>query len=58
MVGLNALFMCLLNTLIKMNAVIYARVSSIGDRQNTDRQNSAHALKGIPGRDNSRYNHQ
>ena len=37
-VGLNALFMCLLNTLIKMNAVIYARVSSIGDRQNTDRQ--------------------
>lgn len=29
-----------LNTLIKMNttAVIYARVSSIGDRQNTDRQ--------------------
>ena len=38
MVGLNALLMCLLNTLIKMNAVIYARVSSIGDRQNTDRQ--------------------
>ena len=38
MVGLNALFMCLLNTLIKMNAVIYARVSSIGDRQSTDRQ--------------------
>ena len=37
-VGLNALFMCLLNTLIKMNAVIYARVSSIGDRQSTDRQ--------------------
>ena len=27
-----------LNTLIKMKAVIYARVSSIGDRQNTDRQ--------------------
>lgn len=27
-----------LNTLIKMNAVIYARVSSVGDRQNTDRQ--------------------
>ena len=38
MVGLNALLMCLLNTLIKMNAVIYARVSSIGDRQSTDRQ--------------------
>ena len=38
MVSLNALFMCLLNTLIKMNAVIYARVSSIGDRQSTDRQ--------------------
>ena len=38
MVGLNSLFMCLLNTLIKMNAVIYARVSSIGDRQSTDRQ--------------------
>lgn len=38
MVSLNALLMCLLNTLIKMNAVIYARVSSIGDRQNTDRQ--------------------
>ena len=27
-----------LNTLIKMNAVIYARVSSVGDRQNPDRQ--------------------
>ena len=27
-----------LNTLIKMKAVIYARVSSVGDRQNTDRQ--------------------
>lgn len=27
-----------LNTLIKMNAVIYTRVSSVGDRQNTDRQ--------------------
>lgn len=40
MVCLDALFMCLLNTLIKMNtkAVIYARVSSVGDRQNTDRQ--------------------
>ena len=40
MVSLNALLMCLLNTLIKMNtkAVIYARVSSVGDRQNTDRQ--------------------
>ena len=38
MVSLNPLLMCLLNTLIKMNAVIYARVSSIGDRQNTDRQ--------------------
>lgn len=38
MVSLNALLMCLLNTLIKMNAVIYARVSSIGDRQSTDRQ--------------------
>ena len=40
MVGLNALLMCLLNTLIKMNtkAIIYARVSSVGDRQNTDRQ--------------------
>ena len=33
-------FLLSLNTLIKMNmkAVIYARVSSIGDRQNTDRQ--------------------
>ena len=38
MVSLNTLLMCLLNTLIKMNAVIYARVSSIGDRQSTDRQ--------------------
>ena len=38
MISLNALLMCLLNTLIKMNAVIYARVSSIGDRQSTDRQ--------------------
>ena len=40
MVCLDALFMCLLNTLIKMStkAVIYARVSSVGDRQNTDRQ--------------------
>ena len=38
MVCLDALFMCLFNTLIKMNAVIYARVSSVGDRQNTDRQ--------------------
>ena len=38
MVSLKALLMCLLNTLIKMNAVIYARVSSIGDRQSTDRQ--------------------
>ena len=34
-------FLCSTNTLIKMStktAVIYARVSSIGDRQNTDRQ--------------------
>lgn len=33
-------FLSSLNTLIKMNtkAVIYARVSSVGDRQNTDRQ--------------------
>ena len=33
-------FVCLLYTLNKMNtkAVIYARVSSVGDRQNTDRQ--------------------
>ena len=40
MVCLDALFMCLFNTLIKMNtkAIIYARVSSVGDRQNTDRQ--------------------
>jgi len=40
MVCLDALFMCLFNTLIKMStkAVIYARVSSVGDRQNTDRQ--------------------
>ena len=32
--------MCLLNTLIKMStkAIIYARVSSVGDRQNTERQ--------------------
>lgn len=38
---LSALFSLSLNTLIKMNtttAVIYARVSSVGDRQNTDRQ--------------------
>ena len=33
------LFLCSTNTLINMStAVIYARVSSIGDRQNTDRQ--------------------
>ena len=38
MVSLNALFMCLNKTKIKMNAVIYARVSSVGDRQNTERQ--------------------
>ena len=38
MVSLNALLMCLNKTKIKMNAVIYARVSSIGDRQNTERQ--------------------
>ena len=34
-------FLCSTNTLIKMStttAVIYARVSSVGDRQNTDRQ--------------------
>ena len=31
-------FSLLFNSLIKMKAVIYARVSSIGDRQNTDRQ--------------------
>jgi DNA invertase Pin-like site-specific DNA recombinase len=30
--------MCLIKTKIKMNAVIYARVSSVGDRQNTERQ--------------------
>ena len=30
--------MCLNKTKIKMNAVIYARVSSVGDRQNTERQ--------------------
>ena len=36
----DAPFLLSLNTLIKMNmkAVIYARVSSVGDRQNTDRQ--------------------
>ena len=36
----GAPFLLSLNTLIKMNtkAVIYARVSSVGDRQNTDRQ--------------------
>lgn len=37
----DAPFLLSLNTLIKMStktAVIYARVSSIGDRQNTDRQ--------------------
>jgi len=38
MVSLNALLMCLIKTKIKMNAVIYARVSSVGDRQNTERQ--------------------
>ena len=38
MVSLNALLMCLNKTKIKMNAVIYARVSSVGDRQNTERQ--------------------
>lgn len=37
---MRAHFLSSLNTLIKMNtkAVIYARVSSVGDRQNTDRQ--------------------
>ena len=30
--------MCLTKSKIKMNAVIYARVSSVGDRQNTERQ--------------------
>lgn len=37
---MNALFLLSLNTLIKMStkAVIYARVSSVGDRQNTERQ--------------------
>ncbi len=38
----NAPFLCLTNTLIKMRtkatAIIYARVSSVGDRQNTERQ--------------------
>ena len=34
----GAPFLLSLNTLIKMKAVIYARVSSVGDRQNTDRQ--------------------
>lgn len=34
----DAPFLLSLNTLIKMKAVIYARVSSVGDRQNTDRQ--------------------
>ena len=38
MVCLNALLTCLIKTKIKMNAVIYARVSSVGDRQNTERQ--------------------
>ena len=38
MVSLNALLTCLIKTKIKMNAVIYARVSSVGDRQNTERQ--------------------
>lgn len=36
--SLGHTFLLSLNTLIKMKAVIYARVSSIGDRQNTDRQ--------------------
>ena len=35
---MDALFMCLTKSKIKMNAVIYARVSSVGDRQNTERQ--------------------
>ena len=35
---MDAPFLLSLNTLIKMKAVIYARVSSVGDRQNTDRQ--------------------
>ena len=37
---MDAPFLLSLNTLIKMNtkAVIYARVSSLGERQNTDRQ--------------------
>ena len=38
----NAPFLCLTNTLIKMGtkatSIIYARVSSVGDRQNTERQ--------------------
>lgn len=38
----NAPFLCLTNTLIKMRtkatSIIYARVSSVGDRQNTERQ--------------------
>lgn len=40
MVDWARFFVCLLYTLNKMNtkAVIYARVSSVGDRQNTDRQ--------------------
>ena len=38
MVSLNALLTCLIKTKRKMNAVIYARVSSLGDRQNTERQ--------------------
>ena len=36
--SLEHTFLLSLNTLIKMNAVIYARVSSVGDRPNTDRQ--------------------
>ena len=36
--SLEHTFLLSLNTLIKMNAVIYARVSSVGDRQNPDRQ--------------------
>lgn len=35
---MDAPFLLSLNTLIKMKAVIYARVSSVGDRQNTERQ--------------------
>lgn len=37
-VRLDALSLCLTKSKNKMNAVIYARVSSVGDRQNTDRQ--------------------